>query len=89
MQRLTQGFTQQNPGSLAALSSPREYLEFALNNKLTPAQTREAAYSFLRRFGQYAPRSFSFFNIQNGTAQAQEELIALLGQAANNWDMKR
>src|SRR3990167_6241645 len=76
---------QQTRDGLAALSSPRQYLEFALNNKLTGEQVREVAFSFLRRFGQHAPKTFSFSNIQTGTAAAQEELIALLAQAANNY----
>ena len=74
---------------LSAISTPRQYLEFALSTELSPEQARQVAFAFLRKSGQYAPASFAFSNIQKGTLQAQEELVALLAQAANNCEKNR
>lgn len=73
--------TQQNlRSSLAALSTPRQYLEFALKHKLSAEQRQEVAVSFLSKFGQYAQRPFSFISLTH------EELISLLAQTANNYE---
>jgi hypothetical protein len=75
-----------NTSSLAALSSPKQWLDFALNNELSAEEAREVAFAFLRKFGQFIPEKFSFSNIQAGSPGAKEELIALIASAANNFE---
>lgn len=77
--------TQQSPkqdlrSSLAALSSPRAYLEFALTHKLSQEQIREVAVLFLSKFGQHVPRTLPLFDI------TYDDLISLLAQTANRYE---
>lgn len=80
MTRLYQDLqTRQALGSLAALSSPRDYLEFVLSRTLTQEEGSEVLFSFIRKFGQFVPRPIP-------VAVSREGLISLLARAANNYE---